>query len=411
MSWLQKQIKEIASDSVLRHYGAALALLNALTAVYWLVSYPVSQVLDPRVPPICWPFFRSCSVARVLSADTVTWFVLVLLVAAVINAALFLDKATVAAAYWLLVGLSLLKAAILLQDYRLILNQHYMAYAVTLPFLCSSDKRRISQYVIVCFYFWAGTLKLNHEWISGSGLYGRRPLGLPSSLIPASCVYVIALELIVAFGLFAQRNWIFWLAFGQLLLFHVASFWVVGFFYPLLMFLLLSIFPLARYAPASASSSNRMPVGLMALWRGAERPGTYVSITVLCVLQLVPYAFPGDVALTGEGRLFALHMFDAPLECHATMTFRQATGDKDRVSLRAQFLTARLMCDPIVYFNLARDYCNQEMNDKKHADFDLQLEARRLGRTTFHTVVSIRSFCAANPSYSMWHHNRWINGS
>jgi len=60
------------------------------------------------------------------------------------------------------------------------------------------------------------------------------------------CVYVIVLELGVTWGLLARRAWIFWTALAQFLVFHALSWQVVGFFYPLLMFAILAIFPLSR---------------------------------------------------------------------------------------------------------------------------------------------------------------------
>jgi hypothetical protein len=409
MRFAQKQIEEIASDPVLRCYGAALALVNSVTALYWLTVYPIREVLNPGLPPVCWPFANGCQAIRILSPAIVTALVLILLVAAVSDALLFITEGLEAAGYWLLLGLSILKATLLIQDYRLILNQHYMAYWTVLPFLFIGDKRRLLQYLIVLFYFWAGTLKLNPEWISGSALYGRHPLGLPQALIPAACVYVIVLELAIVFGLFAKRGWIFWLAFAQLLLFHLASFWAVGFFYPLLMYLLLAIFPLSRHwSPPVSTPDLRSPVGFGALVSGTERFTTYAVLTTFCLLQLVPLAFSGDPAITGEGRLFALHMFDAPVECRATATFRLVGGDKREVELRAPFLTARIECDPIVYYNLAKDYCYESEETFRSSDFDLVLKSRRQGRGPFQTIVSVPSFCAVNPSYTMWRHNWWI---
>lgn len=404
MRFIGRQIAEIADDTALRWYGAALALVNAITALHWALVEPLGRILAPTVPPICWPFVTNCQNFR-LDPAIADPLVGVLFVGAVANAALF-AKRLVPAGWWLLLGLCALKTLLLLQDFRLILNQHYMAYWVTLPFLFLPGKRRTLPYLIVLFYFWAGTLKFNPEWISGLALYGRRPLGLPPSLIPASCVYVIALELVVSFGLLSRREWIFWAALAQLVLFHIASFWVVGFFYPILMFLLLSIFPLARYicVPLADGAPSR-PVELRALVRGAERPATNVLLASFCAAQLVPLAFPGDPAITGEGRLFALHMFDAPVECRATITIRTADRQNRAIPLRAPFLSPRVSCDPIVYFNLAQNYCRDL---GPGLDVDLVLESHKPDRGPLRPVVSISSFCATKPRYTIWRHNWWI---
>src|SRR5436309_1795448 len=164
--------------------------------------------------------------------------------------------------------------------------------------------------LVTLFYFWAGTLKLNWEWISGAGLY--RPMWpFSGGGVVAACAYVIVLELGVAWGLLAGRAWIFWAAFAQFLVFHALSWQVVGFFYPLLMFAILAIFPLSRLVPP-----RDPPEGLLtALCRGREVWPVYARAALLPLLQLIPYAFPGDRTLTGQGRLYALHMFDARATC------------------------------------------------------------------------------------------------
>lgn len=410
MRFVRRQIVEIGADPALRAYGAALALANVVTAVYWLFVHPVDRVLDPALTPVCWPFIPNCETLRLLSPMALTVVVLAFLFASAYNAALFAIARSVTPAYWLLVGLSLLKASLLFQDYRLILNQHYMAYWIALPFLFVGDKRRLLRYLVASFYFWAGTLKLNHEWLSGLGLYGQRPFDIPESLIPAACAYVVVLELLVVFGLFARRELIFWAAFCQLVAFHIGSFWVVGFFYPMLMFLLLAIFPLSRYIPEVSTNAVRASVGVGPLWRGREHPITYLLLAVFCLAQFTPFMFSRDPSLTGEGRMFALHMFDAPVECKPTITVRPVNGEARIVSFRAPLVTERLSCDPLVYFYLARGYCRDHSSDLNLAgDIDLVLESRKKGTNQFRTVVSIPSFCATSPTYTPWHHNWWIH--
>ena len=92
---------------------------------------------------------------------------------------------------------------------------------------------------------------------------GRRALSAdvadPGVGVVAACAYVIVLELVVSWGLLARRAWIFWAAFAQFLLFHALSWQVVGFFYPLLMFAILTIFPVSRLVEP-AGSALRFPV-------------------------------------------------------------------------------------------------------------------------------------------------------
>src|SRR2546427_11748096 len=299
------QIAEIERDAALRWYGVAMAFLHLVTSLYW-VDHRIAAFVHAEAEPICWPLVPECGALRVLSPTGVTLLLRAYFAVAVGTGLLFASRRLVAWAYASLVLVNALKLAIMLLDYRLRMNQHYMAFFATFAYLFVPAKRDGLRVLVTLFYFWAGTLKLNWEWISGAGLY--RPMWPFSAMaIVVACVYVIGLELVVAWGLLARRAWIFWAAFAQLLVFHALSWQVVGFFYPLLMFAILAIFPLSR-----AVAPTDPPGGLLAaLWTGRARPSVYVTAVGFSLLQLAPYTLPGDPALTGEGRLYALHMFDA----------------------------------------------------------------------------------------------------
>jgi hypothetical protein len=405
------QIDEIRWDPALLWYGASIAAVNSLTAFHWLTRQPVSRILDPALAPICWPFIPDCRTLRVLTPDQISAVVCALLALGIVNVILFLRPRYVAVAFWLLLAATALKMAILLEDYRLILNQHYMSNWVVFSFLFVPSKRRTLPYLLVLFYVWAGLLKLNAEWLSGEALYGLRPLNLPQAWIPAACAYVIALELVIVFGVLSRRPWVFWSAFSQLIFFHISSFWVVGAFYPVLMFLLLPILFLVRYFGPRGGSSCAPLTGLRSLVSGREPASTYCLVATFCLAQVGPVlVFPGDSSITGEGRMFALHMFDAPTECRASAVFRGPGGQRAE-AMRAPFVHNRIACDPIVYLNLAREYCRALHATASPDSLDVVLETRKAGDDYFQNVVSITSFCAANPSYSIWRHNSWISAS
>ncbi|MGH7960685.1 MAG: hypothetical protein ACRERD_02525 [Candidatus Binatia bacterium] len=328
----------------------------------------------------------------------VLWFYLA---AGVISVLLFCSQRSLPHAYWVLLALNLFKALLWLQDYRLRLNQHYMALWVTLIFLFLPNKRRLIQYQIVAFYFWAGTLKLNPEWLSGAALYSK-PLGVPLQLVPAACAYVLVLELFVVFGLFAKNRWLFWGTFAQLLLFHVTSWTVVGFFYPTLMFGLLSIFPLARLLALPDASP-----GLRRLLTGREPASTAAFLSAFSLLQILPWFFPGDTAITGEGRLFALHMFDARIVCEAQATLHGTNG---RTMTRPIILglATRIRCDPIVYLSVGRTLCRTYQSRNGFVDLDLLLQSRRSTETELRPVIDVKNFCHSGITYDLWRPNEWI---
>jgi hypothetical protein len=400
-AFLRRNVEEIRADPVLRAYGAGLALAHVLTFLFWRGDAPLQAVLPVQATPICWPFFEDCHRFRFLAPagiDALLWAYLALALGAM---ALFARRAAAAWAYASLMALEILKSLIIVQDYRLRMNQHYMAFFVALVFLAFPAKRRLLRYLVVLFYFWAGTLKLNRDWLSGA-MFARSLLWVPASLVPLACAYVIALECVLVLGLLSRRRWIFWGTLGQLLLFHVISYPVVGFYYPSLMAALLSIFPLARVAGREGEGPS-----LAALGGALEPIPTYALLAGFSMLQLVPHLFPGDPAITGEGRLFALHMFDAQVICEAHVTVHDGQGGSRRVRI-VPLAPSRVRCDPIVYLSFARALCRQGEEHRRWVDLDLSLRSRRTSESNLRPVVELDRFCPRNVHYDIWRSNPWI---
>ena len=400
--FFRAQIDEIARDDVLRWYGVAMASLHVVTYLYW-VDQRIAAFVGANAEPICWPLVPECGALRVLPPASIVLVLRAYFAAAVGTGILFASRRLVPWAYASLVLVNALKLAIMLLDYRLRMNQHYMAFFATFAYLFVPAKRDGLRVLITLFYFWAGTLKLNWEWIWGAGLY--RPMWPFSGAgVVVACIYVIGLELVVAWGLLAQRAWIFWAALAQFLLFHAMSWQVVGFFYPLLMFALLAIFPLSRLiAPANP------PQGLLAslLTRRAAAP-VYALAALFSLLQLVPYTFPGDRTLTGEGRLYALHMFDARATCSGWADLHLADGTTTRRDLKLP-LDTRIGCDPIVYWNRARNLCRRrDAGLVAFQDLDLFLSSRRTSDGAMKRVIATPGFCARRDRYDPFRHNAWI---
>ena len=402
VGYLRAQIAEIERDDALRWYGVAMAFLHVVTYLYW-VDQRIVTFVNVQAEPICWPLLPACENVRVLSAGGVALLLRAYFAAAIGTGLLFAFRRLVPWAYAGLVLVNGLKLAVMLLDYRLRMNQHYMGFFATFAYLLVPGKRDALRVLITLFYVWAGVLKLNWEWISGAGLY--RPMWPFSGAgVIVACVYVIVLELGVAWGLLAKRAWMFWAAFAQFLVFHALSWQVVGFFYPLLMFAILAIFPLSRLV-----EPQDPPDGLFAaLFRGREARSVYALAALFSILQLIPYAFPGDRALTGQGRLYALHMFDARATCVGWADLHHVDGTTTRRDLKLP-LDTRIACDPIVYFNRARNLCRQRAAGRAaFTDLDLFLSARRASDSELRRVIDTKGFCAKRERYDPFRHNAWI---
>lgn len=411
MKFIRANIDEITRDPALKLYGSALAFLHVLAFLNWKTIHPLSTILDlSQGPRVCWPFFENCGEWQWMTPQIVESILRAYLVFAIATVALFFRAKKVNTAWWALLLLNIVESFILFQDYRLRLNQHYMTFWVTFAFLFLPYKRRVLMYLIASFYFWAGTLKFTPDWISGAGLYGKKPLGVPESLVPASCIYVILLELVVVFGLLVRNRWIFWFAFTQFVLFHLASWTVVGFFYPTLMLTILLIFPLSRYFAADTGQKDGISEtpSIKKLFLFQEKASVYIAIGMFAVLQSLPYAFPGNQTFTGEGRLFALHMFDAPLECRAWVTIHFEDGTKQEHALRTRELSQRIKCDPNVYFSLGKSLCRRIASHPDATSMDLHLETRRASEKEFISVIEQVDFCGSDLHYDLWRPNAWI---
>lgn len=398
-----KCVDEIVADPVLRIYGAVLSALHVLFA-WWILHDGHLLLLAPGADPVCWPLVPFCESLRIFPLPVLTAIVQMHAALALAATALFARPRTAPAAMRLLALLVAVEIGILSLDFRLRRNQHYMALATTLTFLALPGRRDTLRVLIVLFYVWAGALKLDVEWLSGAALY--RPLWLFTGRgIPAACIYVVAMELVLVWGLLARRAGWFWSALAQVLVFHVFSWGIVGYFYPVLMFGILSIFPLCRIRPLPAAATSSLLRDF--LTARAARP-VYVAAALFSVLQAVPHLYPGDTALTGEGRLYGLNMFDARVECETVAKVTLADG-RQRIQPLALSRETRTRCDPLVARAGALALCRSgRVGRTAIRRLDLLVRGRRSSDPEMHTVVDVQDFCANPPAYDPFFHNAWI---
>lgn len=379
-------------------YGALLAFSHVLTALWWLRSGSVPRMANES-EAICWPMFPNCEPFRIFDTNQLHWLVYSYISIALLLTTIFTARKSISAGYFGLIALNLIKVLFLCLDYRLRMNQHYMAGIITLLFLFAPNKSSQIRYIIPLFYFWAGFLKLNSEWLSGSAIYGDIWIFHDSPLLPWACAYVVALEIIGVWGLLSKNRLWFWCTVLQLSVFHIISYSVVSFFYPLLMLSLLSIFPM--YWKEDEGSP------LKRLWTGRAGILTYALVAFFSTLQIYHFCMPGDTAITGEGRSFALHMFDAKIDCTAQALIKNSSG-KRALDLRTH-MPIRLECDPVVYWNKARHLCRKLEDEPGFVDIDLSLSSKHSNETSFRQVVDIKNFCSEKIDYSLFQHNEWIS--
>jgi hypothetical protein len=402
--WIRQSIREIAADPVLRVYGALLATTHVLTFWFWHSSSDLATVLGPDAEPICWPFWESCWRYRFHDLTSLRILLWSYGAIAVLSIVLFARRRWTALAWSSLLVVSVVEFAIVAQDFQLRSNQHYMAVLACVAFLFVPGKRDTLRMLIALFYFWAGLLKTNYEWLSGAAL--EAPIRwFPGRLLPVACIYVVVLEVVLVWGLFSRRAWLFWVTVGQLVLFQIVSWQRVGFYYPLLMFALLAIYPMARLSARAQREETWLPLRFV---RREEAPAARVFLAAVCLLQLLPLLYPGESAVTGEGRMFALHMFDAAVHCDASVVLQRPDGSRERRKL-SRPLPSRIRCDPIVFLNQVQALCRSPERGKTFVDFDLQVDARKATENAMRPLIALHDVCAMAPTYAVWRHNWWIN--
>lgn len=387
---LRRGIDEIRQSVTLRVFGALLAVTHVITIYSWWTDKNLAGLLGHRAATaMCWPFFESCGEIHPVSASLVHGVMATYLALSIACVGLFAFRRTVTFAYVALVAINLIKLAIYISDYRLMGNYHYMPFVVSFAYLVCRDKATVCRYLIVGFYVSAGTLKLNWEWLSGAALI--RPPALTGWLGDVSLAYVVILELVLVFGLLSRNRYILFGTLAQLVMFHVYSWHIVGYFYPCIMFCLLAIYPLARLRREDEP-------------RRLSR-GSWLVIAAYAAAQLAPLVYPGDTALTGEGRLFALNMLDARSECALEIVTTRGNLHTEHATL-APNLGVRIRCEPLVYFDLAKGLCRDL---PPGSDLDVSLVARRTTDTHYRSLMSITQFCSRDLDYDVWHHNDWID--
>ena len=374
--------------------------LLATHAVVWLFFADTGALrsITAAVEPYCWPYFENCWSWR-LPSETAAQAVLFGYLAIGLLAGVALGHDRHRLAWLFLVALNVYLFGVVSLDYRLRGNEFYMLFWVNAAFLVSPRSKWMVPLTIVCCYFWAGVLKINTEWLSGSGLYYDLWM-VPEWLTPWACAYVIALEMVMIWGLMASRTSVAVLVLFQLVLFHLQSLSQIHWFYPLLMAAILSWFVLDRASPPASGAAR-----LSTLLNGRAPRSAYSLLALFAAMQLARYTFPGDPALTGQGRVFALHMFEARQECQIT-AFLPPTGE--RLNLKVETLSPRMICDPVVYFNRAQNLCRSRRSVDAAFDFRLLMQSKRTTDAQFVNIIDEPKFCSSNYSYRLLRDNDWL---
>jgi len=232
--------------------------------------------------------------------------------------------------------------------------------------------------------------------MSGAALFGD--IGLLDIMpLEWATAYVVILELCFSWGLLSKNKKIKYAVLAQFAVFHVYSIQIVGLFYPLVMFSVLSLFLLEdKYSTPCEFTFSRL-----------KSAAALVFIGIFVLAQLYPFLMPGKPALTGEGRLFSLNMFDAKAACRHSFLIE---GDVDALEKNYDFNTLgpRIKCDPHLYVELAKNMCASIKQDSATQKLHLYLQSKLTSEPEFKERVHIDDICHHMPSFNAFLPNDWI---
>lgn len=389
---LTRQIRIIQDSRPLQYLGAAFAcvhiviFLSGIITLWWIPYFLSSDSV-----PICPAFFENCYQYR-LSFETWKWLWYGYGILAFLGPALFLLK-KIRSAYFLLLLLVVFEIFVTFADYRIWYSHFYISSVVVLPFLFFADKPRLSAMTLALCYWWAGMLKLNHWWLSGEVL--QKAWKIFPQWLPLQASFVVFMELFLVWLLFSKRPKVFWPTFGVFVLFHLFSWHIVGFFYPLVMFCVLPVFLVNYRWQASAR-------------KGFLRLTSLIFLATLSALQIPAYFQNENAYMYGGGRMFySLHMFHRRVVCRMEASYLD-NGEKKKIDLAAVvgYVAPRLACEPLVSFDVAKYLCRKQnfpspLRVEHWSKFDGQEKDRQ--------IYAIDDFCHQQIKYHFWGKNSWIN--
>lgn len=346
---------------------------------------------------LCWPDFLNCNLIRFNSPEFTTLFLYFYLSISILSCLFFLNKKTMKYGYFLFAISTIIKFIIFSMDYRLMGNYHYMHFIVSFFYLFIPHKINFIPLLVVLFYFSAGLLKIkNPEWFTGMAIFKSYPLFINELAFQLLCLCVVLLEIVGSWFLILKTKLKKW-TFLFFLTFHTVSWYFVGYYYPLIMYSLIAIFPIKWLF----HNNRNMEFSKLLI------PGI-TCIIIFISLQIIPLSIKGDESLTGEGRLFALNMFDANTDCSSqtVLKFKNKTIESN---FSKQWLAVRIHCDPYIYFNRVQKLCSFYKEEKDFIDIDLILLSKLTSSLSYTKIIDEKNICSKNLSYSTWRKNKWIH--
>lgn len=399
LKYFFQQIKEIESSKALSLYGACLSFIHIVTFYFWnyFSFFNFTSINHPS--SVCLQFFSSCSLMKFPFALFSKIALTAYLVLAIFSVYFFIYK-KIRVAYVLLIGLFLFQYFMIMSSANIIGNYYYMPLILSFLYLFVSNKKQVISIMIVLFYAAAGFLKLNNmEWLTGSSLYKISTWN--SSFVVFLTFSVIFLEIFIS-QLLIIKHRLKYIAFLAFVIFHSVSYYWVGYYYPVICLLFLLIFPLNWFLDNTHHNLFDQ------ILEKKQKYSFYFVFGLFIFSQIIPRLYKGDVAVTGEGRIWALTMYDARTACLSYMKVRYKNSTVE-FSRNSKKNAVRIRCDPYFYYADAKKACKWAKNNPDFIDVDLHLFTKRKSDFHWSYVVKLQNFCSKKIDYKNFGGNFWIN--
>lgn len=366
-------LDEISQDFALKTYMPFLFAVHILTCLFWHFQ-KFNEIISDHRYQSCWSFNNHCEMVTQFLAP---YSSLLLPLYLTISLWGLFSCSHLKRAYWLLVVVEFIKLFFQFLDYNFMGNYHFMAHIVTLFFLFFPQKKTWIKLWLITFYLAAASLKFNLEWLSGASMSWKVPfqnMELLSYLAFMALLVELTAPFFISFDNSLIKKW------GLLLLvlFHITSYYWVGFFYPSVMLCLLSIFILNNEGLNSKSL--------------ALRPSQLVNISLWALFiffQIKNFTAPRTHALDSDKRLFSLNMFDARSDCYGFFIVHDLKT-KVQVNFKNESTSVRVKCDPQVFFNQAKKLCLAKPNP---ISVEAHLASRLHSDLDFANIIDDKNIC------------------
>lgn len=390
MEFLKSNLWEIKKSSVLQIFGGLLALAHLLTYIYWFRSGNLPLYYHANPQPMCWTMVENCEWAKLLSPSLMEVVFHSYGVISGLVVLCFFATRLIALGWVLLAALLFIKGILYVQDLRLTGNVHYILFLLNFCFLFIPSKQNVLRWMVVSYYVASGLLRLSPNWLSGQWFIEE--LHVPIKLGEWFAAMAVLVEMLAPAALFFRDLRNFLIAYFTLIAFHIFMWYTGGFLEPIVMLLVLQLFPLLYYEERKVEREY--------LYQSFIRPEpskiwVYITLGLFWTVQSIPYipdgAIPGVKHLEAN---LALAPVAASDECIQT-TFVIYNDHMEEVDFAppADRPTA-FKCNPYLRFLDIKAACHEMRKEAAFKTLMSYFQVRGLKDHTYKTAFQSQDLCA-----------------